>query len=73
MFHIRNEEYVPDYSYENQNILPEKLLSQFHTEVFLGSIQMTLNMRKVPDFEKQHNKAVFHAFNAGLNVYRPYY
>ena len=34
---------------------------------------MTLNMRKVPDFEKQHNKAVFHAFNAGLNVYRPYY
>ena len=38
MFHIRNEEYVPDYSYENQNILPEKLLSQFHTEVLLGSI-----------------------------------
>jgi hypothetical protein len=34
---------------------------------------MTLTVRKVSEPERLHNKAVFAAFNAGLNVYRPYY
>lgn len=32
-----------------------------------------LSRRKIPEFERLHNRAIFHAFNAGLNVYRPYY
>lgn len=32
-----------------------------------------LSDRKIPEFEKIHNKAVFQAFNAEINVYRPYY
>jgi hypothetical protein len=34
---------------------------------------MTLSVRKIKDYEKAHNLALFHAFNHGLNVYRPYY